>query len=232
MLSKERKMKILIAEDEVSTAKALKVLLEKAKFSVDIVHTGTDAWSYIQAGSYEVIVLDIMMPGMSGLQVLSLIRENKISTPVLMLTAKAEIEDKILGLESGADDYLAKPFATGELIARVKALGRRSEVYTDSQKQIGNLILDGNRYEMRVGDSSVSLTNKEYQLMELFIKHPGFVFSTDHLMDKIWGLDSESDIDVVWTHIGFVRKKLKNLNANVEIKTIRGAGYSLEVNAC
>lgn len=225
-------MKILIAEDEVSTAKALKVLLEKAKFSVDIVHTGTDAWSYIQAGSYEVIVLDIMMPGMSGLQVLSLIRENKISTPVLMLTAKAEIEDKILGLESGADDYLAKPFATGELIARVKALGRRSEVYTDSQKQIGNLILDGNRYEMRVGDSSVSLTNKEYQLMELFIKHPGFVFSTDHLMDKIWGLDSESDIDVVWTHIGFVRKKLKNLNANVEIKTIRGAGYSLEVNAC
>ena len=232
MLSKERKMKILIAEDEVSTAKALKVLLEKAKFSVDIVHTGTDAWSYIQAGSYEVIVLDIMMPGMSGLQVLSLIRENKISTPVLMLTAKAEIEDKILGLESGADDYLAKPFATGELIARVKALGRRSEVYTDSQKQIGNLILDGNRYEMRVGDSSVSLTNKEYQLMELFIKHPGFVFSTDHLMDNIWGLDSESDIDVVWTHIGFVRKKLKNLNANVEIKTIRGAGYSLEVNAC
>lgn len=222
-------MKILIAEDEVSTAKALKLILEKNKFSVDIVHTGTDAWSYIQAGSYEVIVLDIMMPGMSGLEVLSKIRSNNISTPVMMLTAKGEIEDKVAGLEAGADDYLAKPFASSELIARVKALGRRSEVYSDSVKKAGNLVLDGNRYEMRVGDKSTSLTNKEYQLLELFILHPGFVFSTEHIMEKIWGLDSESDIDVVWTHIGFVRKKLKALEANVEIKTIRGSGYSLEV---
>ena len=222
-------MKILIAEDEVSTAKALKLILEKNKFSVDIVHTGTDAWSYIQAGSYEVIVLDIMMPGMSGLEVLSKIRSNNISTPVMMLTAKGEIEDKVAGLEAGADDYLAKPFASSELIARVKALGRRSEVYSDSVKKAGNLVLDGNRYEMRVGDKSTNLTNKEYQLLELFILHPGFVFSTEHIMEKIWGLDSESDIDVVWTHIGFVRKKLKALEANVEIKTIRGSGYSLEV---
>ncbi|MCR5804377.1 MAG: response regulator transcription factor [Clostridia bacterium] len=225
-------MKILIAEDEISTAKALKLIMEKSKFSVDIVHNGIDAWSYIQADSYEVIVLDIMMPGMSGLEVLSKIRENGIKTPVLMLTAKAQIEDKVLGLETGADDYLTKPFATSELIARVKALGRRSEIYADSKKSAGNLVLDGNRYEMRVGDKAVNLTNKEFQLMELFVLHPGYVFSTEHLMDKIWGLDSDSDIDVVWTHIGFVRKKLKALEANVEIKTIRGAGYSLEVVEC
>ena len=222
-------MKILIAEDEISTAKALKLILEKSKFSVDIVHNGNDAWSYIQAGPYEVIVLDIMMPGMNGLEVLSKIRENNIKTPVLMLTAKAELEDRVAGLDAGADDYLAKPFASAELIARVKALSRRSEVYSDSVKSIGNVVLDSNKYEMRVGDKSVSLTNKEYQLLELFILHPGFVFSTEHLMEKIWGLDSESYIDVVWTHIGFVRKKLKSLDADVEIKTIRGAGYSLEV---
>jgi len=222
-------MKILIAEDEISTAKALKVILEKSKFSVDIVHNGNDAWSYIQAGPYEVIVLDIMMPGMNGLEVLAKLRAHNIKTPVLMLTAKGELEDRVAGLEAGADDYLPKPFATAELIARVKALGRRSEIYSDSVMQAGNLVLDSNKYEMRVGSKSVTLTNKEYQLMELFILHPGFVFSTEHLMEKIWGLDSESYIDVVWTHIGFVRKKLKSLDANVEIKTIRGAGYSLEV---
>ena len=222
-------MRVLIAEDEISTAKALKVILEKNKFSVDIVHNGNDAWDYIQSGSYEVLVLDIMMPGMNGLEVLTKLRAKNIKTPVLMLTAKGELEDRVAGLDAGADDYLPKPFATAELIARVKALGRRSENYSDSVMQAGNLVLDSNKYEMRVGNNAVTLTNKEYQLMELFILHPGFVFSTEHLMDKIWGLDSESYIDVVWTHIGFVRKKIKSLGANVEIKTIRGAGYSLEV---
>ena len=225
-------MRILIAEDEVSTAKAIKLLLEKAKYSVDIVHNGIDAWDYIQACSYEVIVLDIMMPGMSGLKVLSLIRQNRIPTPVLLLTAKAEVEDRVAGLNAGADDYLPKPFATQELIARIKALARRSESYADSLKKVGNLELDGNRYEMRVGDERVSLTNKEYQLMELFMQHPGYVFSTEHLMDKIWGYETESDINVVWTHIGFVRRKMRGLNADVEIKTIRGAGYALEVVGC
>ena len=222
-------MRILIAEDEVATAKALKVLLEKAKYSVDIVHNGNDAWNYISSGSYEVIVLDIMMPGMNGLEVLTKMRREQISTPVLMLTAKSEIEDRVAGLEAGADDYLPKPFATSELIARIKALGRRSENYSAREMQAGNLLLDGNKYELRVDDKSISLTNKEYQLMELFVLHPKHVFSTDHLMEKIWGCDSDSDIDVVWTHIGYVRKKLRELDANVEIKTIRGAGYSLEV---
>ena len=222
-------MRILIAEDEVSTAKALKVLLEKAKYSVDIVHNGNDAWDYIQESSYEVIVLDIMMPGMSGLEVLAKIRKNHMTTPVLLLTAKAEIEDRVAGLEAGADDYLPKPFATSELIARVKALGRRSENYNDSIQNIGNIVLNSNKYEMSANGNSVKLTNKEFQLIELFVLHPGHVFSTEHLMEKIWGYDTDSDIDVVWTHIGYVRKKLRQLNADVEIKTLRGQGYALEV---
>ena len=225
-------MRIFIAEDEVATAKALKILLEKAMYSVDIVHNGDDAWDYIQEGSYEVIVLDIMMPGKSGIEVLSLIRQNGIRTPVLLLTSKAEIEDRVAGLEAGADDYLPKPFATSELIARVKALGRRSENYKDSVQSIGNIVLDSNKYEISVGKKSVKLTNKEFQLMELFVLHPGQAFSTEHLMEKIWGYDTESDIDVVWTTIGYVRKKLRQIKANVELKTLRGIGYALEVTSC
>ena len=224
-------MRVLIAEDEAATARALKLLLEKAKYSVDTVHTGTDAWVYIEAGSYEVVVLDIMMPGMSGLEVLSKMRRAQIKTPVLLLTAKAEIEDRIEGLNAGADDYLPKPFDTGELIARIKALGRRSDNYSDNEKRAGSLILDGNRYEMRAGDRHVTLTNKEFQLMELFVLNPGHVFSTEHLMEKIWGMDTDSDIDVVWTHIGFVRKKLKLIGSEAQIRTIRGAGYLLEVDS-
>ncbi|MBR0163251.1 MAG: response regulator transcription factor [Lachnospiraceae bacterium] len=225
-------MRILIAEDEISTAKALKVLLEKSGYAVDIVHNGNEAWDYISSGAYDGIILDIMMPGMSGMDVLVKIRKQKMNTPVLMLTAKAELEDRIEGLESGADDYLPKPFATRELVARLKALLRRGDRYMDTVLQIGNLLLDGNRFEMSVHDQNERLTNKEYQLMELFVRHPGMVFSTEHLMETIWGYDSESDIGVVWTHIGFVRKKLRHLKADVEIKTIRGAGYSLEVNRC
>ena len=225
-------MRVLIAEDEMSTAKAIKLLLEKANFSADIVYNGNDAWEYIQAVDYDVIVLDIMMPYRSGMDVLSLMRNKHIVTPVLILTAKSEIEDRVAGLESCADDYLPKPFAAKELIARVKALARRSDHYADSIQSIGNLVLDGNRYEMRVGEIRVSLTNKEFQLMELFVRHPGYVFPTEHLMEKIWGYDTESNIDVAWTHIGYMRKKLRSLNANVEIKTVRGAGYALEEIKC
>jgi len=225
-------MRVLIAEDEMSTAKAMKLLLEKANFSADIVYNGNDAWEYIQAVDYDVIVLDIMMPYRSGMDVLSLMRNKHIVTPVLILTAKSEIEDRVAGLESGADDYLPKPFAAKELIARVKALARRSDHYADSIQSIGNLVLDGNRYEMRVGEIRVSLTNKEFQLMELFVRHPGYVFPTEHLMEKIWGYDTESNIDVAWTHIGYMRKKLRSMNANLEIKTVRGAGYALEEIKC
>ncbi len=225
-------MRILIAEDEIATAKALQVLLKKNNFTVDIVHNGDDAWDYITTSLYDAIILDIMMPGKSGIEVLRLIRKNQIRTPVLMLTAKAELEDRIAGLDAGADDYLPKPFASGELIARVKALLRRSDQYVNTSLCIGNLTLDQTRYVISVCGNEVRLTNKEYQLLELFVRHPGMVFSSEHLMEKIWGWDSESDTGVVWTHIGFVRKKLRNIRADVEIKTIRGAGYALEVKKC
>lgn len=221
-------MRILIAEDEVEIAKALKLLLEENKFTVDIVHNGKDAWSYIRQIEYNVIVLDIMMPGLDGLEVLARIRAHRMATPVLLLTAKAEVEDRVNGLNAGADDYLSKPFATSELIARVKALSRRSMNYTDSVLTVGNVSLDCNSYELAVKNCRVRLNNKEYQMMELFMNHPKHIFSSEHMMEKIWGNNSDAGADVVWTYIGFLRKKLRELDADVEIKTIRGAGYALE----
>lgn len=225
-------MRILIAEDEVEIARALKVLLEKNKCTADIVHNGKDAWDYICQSSYDVIVLDIMMPGMDGLKVLQRVRESHNFTPVMLLTAKSEIEDRVAGLNAGADDYLPKPFAVSEFIARVKALGRRNTNYVETLLCVGNTTLDCNRFELGVQGRSIRLNNKEYQLMELFMKHPKFVFSTGHIMEKIWGQDAEAGVDVVWTYIGFLRKKLKQLDASVEIKTVRGAGYSLEEIIC
>ena len=225
-------MRILIAEDEVEIARALKFLLEKNKFTVDIVHNGNDAWNYVRQMDYNVVVLDIMMPEIDGLEVLRRMRSQKMTVPVLLLTAKAEIEDRVTGLNAGADDYLPKPFAASELIARVKALSRRSMNYSDSILREGNISLDCNCYELSANGRSVRLNNKEYQLMELFMSNPRRIFSTDHMMEKIWGNDSDAGMDVVWTYIGFLRKKLRDLDADVEIKTIRGAGYSLERKVC
>ena len=225
-------MRVLIAEDEKTTAKALKLMLEKNKFTVDIVHNGIDAWDYCQANTYDIIVLDIMMPGMSGLTVLEKIRSAGIKTPIMFLTAKGEIHDRVNGLNAGADDYLAKPFAMSEFIARVKALARRNEAYADSKLQLGNLSLDCNRYLLVTEKGSASLTNKEFQLIELFMRHPTFIFPTEHLMDKIWGPDSDSNIDVVPKHVSLLRKKLNQIQASVEIRTVRGAGYCLEVKKC
>lgn len=195
-------MRVLIAEDEVELAKALKFLLEKNKFTVDMVHDGTEA--------------------------LARIRKSGAAVPVLMLTAKAEIEDRVAGLEAGADDYLPKPFASREFIARVKALSRRNGGYSETILSFGDVELDCNRYTLGCGSLSVRLNNKEFQLAELFFRHPHYVFSTNHLMDRIWGQDSEAGIDVVWTYIGFVRRKLREIACSVEIRTVRGAGYSLE----
>lgn len=225
-------MRILIAEDEPELAKGLKFLLEKNMFSVDIVPDGAEALDYFYSTDYDVIVLDIMMPKVSGLDVLKTIRNAGANVPILMLTAKAEIEDRVAGLEAGADDYLPKPFASREFIARVKALSRRNAGYAGLVLAFGDVKLDCNRYELTSGSEIVRLNNKEFQLMELFMRHPHFVFSTDHLMDKIWGQDSEADISVVWTYIGFIRKKLKEIKGNIEIRTVRGAGYSLEEIKC
>ena len=225
-------MRILIAEDEYELARGLKFLLEKNKFSTDVAYDGQQALDYFHSTGYDVIVLDIMMPKVNGLEVLKEIRRNGSGVPILMLTAKAEIEDRVAGLEAGADDYLPKPFASREFIARVKALSRRNAGYADLFLTFGNVKLDCNRYELICGSESVRLNNKEFQMIELFMRHPRFVFSTNHLMDKIWGQDSETDISVVWTYVGFIRKKLRQMDADIEIKTVRGAGYSLEEMKC
>lgn len=225
-------MRILIAEDELTIARALKVMLEKNKYAVDMVHNGLDALEYILAVRYDALVLDIMMPGMDGIQVLQAARSRGIATPALFLTAKAEIDDRVAGLDAGADDYLPKPFATPEFLARVRALVRRSDSYAAPILRLGNLMLDCGQYTLASPMGTLRLNNKEYQLMELFMRHPRQVFSCEHLMEKIWGLDAEAEIDVVWTYIGFLRKKLKQLDATAELRTTRGAGYALEETEC
>ncbi len=221
-------MRILIADDEQGIAKALKVILEKNKFTVDAVFNGTDALDYIMSTPYDAIVLDIMMPGLDGLAVLSRARKAGIKTPVMLLTAKSDISDRVAGLECGADDYLPKPFATAEFVARVRALTRRSESYTHPVITVGKTSLDSGRYELRCGEKSAALSNKEYQLMELFMRNPRRVFSTEHIMELIWGFDAEAETDVIWTYISFLRKKLRQIDSDAEIKTIRGAGYALD----
>lgn len=225
-------MRILIAEDEVTIARALKVMLEKNKYAVDIVHNGLDAVDFILAAHYDALVLDIMMPGMDGITVLKTVRSRGITTPALFLTAKGEIEDRVAGLDAGADDYLPKPFASAEFLARVRALVRRSDSYAAPMLRLGNTVLDCNQYILRASSGETRLNNKEFQLMELFLRNPRQVFSTERLMDAVWGMESEAQMDVVWTYIGFLRKKLKQLDADIEIRTIRGAGYALEEMEC
>ena len=225
-------MRILIAEDEVGIAKALKLVLEKNRYAVDMVHNGLDALDYILSVGYDAIVLDIMMPGLDGLEVLRRAREHGIHTPVLFLSAKGEVEDRIAGLDAGADDYLPKPFVMGEFLSRVRALARRSGNYSDDIVRVGDTELNVNSYTLSCRSESVRLNNKEFQLMELFMRNRGRVFSTDALMQKVWDLDTEAETDVVWTYIGFLRKKLREIGSGIEIKTIRGAGYTLEETSC
>lgn len=225
-------MRILLAEDEVSIARALKVMLEKSKYTVDMVHNGADALEHIMSSEYDALVLDIMMPGLDGIEVLTRARSSGITAPALFLTAKGEVEDRVAGLDAGADDYLPKPFAASEFLARVRALARRSGAYAPAILSFGGVELDCSQYILRAKGGEVRLNNKEYQLMELFMRHPRQVFSTAHLMEKVWELNSESDMDVVWTYIGFLRRKLRQLGADAEIKTIRGAGYVLERAEC
>ena len=225
-------MRILLAEDEISIARALKLMLEKNQYTVDMVHNGADALHFIRSVPYDALVLDIMMPEMDGLELLTAVRKMGIKTPALFLTAKGEIEDRVAGLDAGADDYLPKPFATSEFLARVRALVRRSSTYAPAVLSFGSVELDCGQYVLRTSSGELRLNHKEYQIMELFMRNPRHVFSTTFLMDKVWELETDAEIDVIWTYIGFLRKKLKQLNADIEIKTIRGAGYTLEVLQC
>jgi two-component system, OmpR family, response regulator ArlR len=221
-------MRILYAEDEPALSDAVKDILEYHKYSVDVVDNGGDALTYAATQHYDVLILDIMMPVMDGLEVLKHLREKRIGTPVLLLTAKGTVEDKIRGLDEGADDYLAKPFVMKELLARVRALLRRRETFMPDQLRVGNLILDQKQAVLCCGDQTLPLSKLEYQLLELFMTHPGMSFSAAHLLDQVWGINSEADVNVVWVYISYLRKKLTGLHANVVIRCKHGIGYSLE----
>lgn len=221
-------MKVLIAEEQDEFAEILKGLLEKNRFLVDTVHRGEDVFGAVLNSEYDVIVLNALLPEIDGIEILEQLRRLKITTPVLLFKSGADIEDRVSGLEAGADDYLSEPFSKREFLARVKALARRSTNYVGAELTLGNLKLDCNSYEISSEADTLRLNNKEYQLTELFMQHPHSIFSTEHLLQNVWGQETDNSADVVWTYIGFLRKKLKALRANVEIRTVRGAGYSME----
>ncbi len=220
-------MKLLVAEDEPALSEALVDILEFHRYQVDAVYNGPDALDYIHAGQYDGIILDIMMPGKSGLEVLSQIRGEGNGTPVLLLTAKAEIEDRIQGLDAGADDYLPKPFATGELIARVRAMLRRRQEYHPDVHAYGDLFLDSGSSELRCGDKKVVLPKLEYQMMEVLMLNHGIYLSSEDLLEKVWGYDTEADIGSVWVYISYLRKRLAGIGSSVKITAKRNIGYTL-----
>ncbi|MBR3438050.1 MAG: response regulator transcription factor [Clostridia bacterium] len=220
-------MRILLAEDEKMLSKAIVKIFEKNNYSVDAVYDGEDALAYLETGCYDAAVLDIMMPKTDGLTVLRKIRAQGNTVPVLMLTAKSEIEDRVLGLDSGANDYLPKPFDSRELLARIRSI-TRSKSEADGKLSVGNITLDRVTFELTSPHGSFRLANKEYQIMEYLMSNPQRILSTDMLMEKIWGYDNEAEINVVWVYISNLRKKLTALKADVQIKSSRNAGYSLE----
>lgn len=224
----EINMRLLLAEDEKSLSKAVKAILEKNNYSVDAVYDGLEALEYLDAGNYDGLIMDIMMPRMDGITALKKIREKGNAIPILLLTARAEIDDKVLGLDSGANDYLTKPFDTKELLARIRAMTRNQAGHADSVLRAGNITLDRASYELSSPTGSYKLANKEYQMLEMMMSNPRQLISTEHFMEKIWGYDSDAEINVVWVYISYLRRKLDALGADIQIKATRNAGYSLE----
>ena len=222
-------MRLLFAEDEKSLSRAITAILKNNHYEVDAVYDGEEALAYLECGTYDGAILDIMMPKKDGLTVLKEIRRQGINTPVLMLTAKAEIDDRVLGLDSGANDYLTKPFAAPELLARIRAMTRTQMTQNTSSLSFGNLSLNQTSFELSSPSGSYQLTNKEFQLLELLMANPGQVISSDRLFEKIWGYESDADPSVIWVYISYLRKKLTALNASVRIRAIRNAGYRLEI---
>lgn len=220
-------MKLLLAEDEVDLSAAIKQILEIGGYAVDAVFNGDDALYYAENGSYDGVILDVMMPGLDGITVVKKLREHGYGVPVLILTARAEIDDKVLGLDSGADDYLTKPFAAKELLARVRALTRR-KAETLSAVMFGGVTLDPETCELRAAGGSARLTNKEYRLMEYLIRNHNAVLSTERIFGQVWDSEAEAELSVVWVFISALRKKLKNIGAGCEIVAARGVGYRLE----
>ncbi len=222
-------MRLLIAEDEQELANALTAILKHNNYSVDTVYDGEDALAYLQTGLYDAAVLDIMMPKMDGLSVLKQIRKEGCSIPIIMLTAVSGVDNKVTGLDLGADDYLTKPFSTKELLARIRAITRRHEDLTSSVLTFEDLSLNRSTYELSCKGNHIKLSNKDFQIMEMLMVTPGQIISTEQFMDKIWGYDSDAELNVVWVYISNLRKKLTGLQSQVSIKATRNLGYSVEV---
>jgi DNA-binding response OmpR family regulator len=220
-------MKLLLAEDEPAMSEAVTDILEYHRYQVDAVFDGKEALDYIHAGDYDGIVMDIMMPGLTGLEVLKQIRKEGNRTPVLLLTAKSQIEDRIEGLDAGADDYLPKPFAMGELLARIRAMLRRREEYQPDVRQFGDLVLDSGSSELRCGDRKVTLPKVEYQMMEVLMLNHGIYLSSEDLLEKVWGYDTDADIGAVWVYISYLRKRIAAVGSGVKITAKRNIGYTL-----
>ena len=220
-------MRILLAEDERPLARALVRIFERNNCSADAVHNGADALAYLEAGNYDVAVLDIMMPEMDGLTALKKLRAGGNQIPVLLLTARAEVDDRVLGLDSGANYYLTKPFVTKELMATLRAI-TRTQTEVNNKLTVGNVALDRSTYELSSPKGSFRLANKEFQMAEMLLSAPRRIIPAERFMEKIWGLDSEAEINIVWTYVSYLRKKLSALEADVTIKSTRNIGYSLE----
>ena len=221
-------MRILIAEDDPKLLKSLVHIFELNHYAVDGVNNGIDAFDFASSGEYDGIVLDIMMPGMDGVTLLKKLRTKGITTPALFLSARTEIDQRIEGLDAGADDYLPKPFSTGELLARVRAMLRRKDNFTPDMLTFGALSLNRSTYELICGGRSQTLSGKEFQVMEMLMQNPTAVVTAEQLITHIWGWDTNVDTSVVWVHISNIRKKLEALSAFVTIKFVRNAGYMLE----
>ena len=222
-------MRLLLAEDEEALSKALVTILKHNNYAVDAVFDGQQALDYLECGIYDGLILDLMMPKVDGITVLKTIRRKGNKIPVLILTAKSEVDDKVFGLDCGADDYLTKPFVTKELLARIRAMTRRQSDLQDNALVYGDLRLDRTSFELISQKGKLLLTAKEFQIMEMFMMNPKCILSAEQLMDRVWVLESETEISVVWTYISYLRKKLKTLDSSVTIRAVRNVGYTLEV---
>ena len=221
-------MKLLFAEDDPDVTRGVVAILERNNYLVDAVDNGQDAYDYIMEGDYDAAILDVMMPKMNGDEVVRRIRSDGKSIPVMLLTAMGEVEDRIDGLDAGADDYLTKPFASGELLARVRALLRRAQSFTPDVIRFRDLTLDCTTYRLQSGKKQTVLSKKTFLLAEMFMRSPGIILSAEKIMDHVWGWDSEAEINVVWVNISTIRKSLKEIGSDVRIRMVRGAGYVME----
>lgn len=221
-------MRLLIAEDDNDIRRALVALLQKNNYTVDETDNGTDAYAFASRGVYDGIILDIMMPGMDGLEVLSRLRTEKNNVPVLLLTAKSEVEDRVKGLDAGADDYLPKPFSVSELLARVRAMLRRKEQYQSEVLSYGDLSLNSASFELICNNQKLPLSSREYQIMEMLMRTPTTIITSNSLMEQVWGWDSDVSVNNIWVYISNLRKKLQQLGTSVSIRAVRGVGYCLE----